>query len=471
MQLIEGLIQNTPEWAAFRLNHYGASEAAAMLGVSPYMTRDELLRQKKTGITPEVSEHQQALFNKGHRFEGYARPIAEQLLRTELFPCVGVLEGTTLSASFDGLTMDERLVWEHKLLNDKLREVLPAEGTRSEQLPLHYRVQLEQQLLVSGAEKALFWASDFNEVDDWGEKIDCRYCWYTSDPELRQRLLDGWQQFEKDLAAYQVKDAPAPLIGQTPEALDALPVLHIAASGQLIASNLSDFKEKALNALAQINTDLQTDQDFADAESATKACKDIESRLGLAKESLYVQAGIALVIDELNHIQGRFKNTRLALDKTIKHKKDSIKQRYIEVARQRVREYIETLNEGFDLCEGLNVPASLTADLTAAIKGLKTLSSIQNALDSVVLRYESEANQEYERKQQQAKADAIEAESEGEPVVKRMISLNDINQAIYPLSISGSATNIPRLTEAAIAINWPAIKQALINHIEQAIPA
>jgi len=40
MQLIE-LQQGTPEWAAHRANYFNASEAAIMLGVSPYMTRDD----------------------------------------------------------------------------------------------------------------------------------------------------------------------------------------------------------------------------------------------------------------------------------------------------------------------------------------------------------------------------------------------------------------------------------------------
>jgi len=271
MQLIE-LQQGTTEWLEARLNYRTASEAAAMLGVSPYMTRDELLRQKKTGIAPEINEHQQRLFDKGHQIEALLRPIAEQMLAQELFPCVGVLEGTKLSASFDGLTMDGKTVWEYKTANSKLFETMEKEGD----LPLHYRVQLEQQLLVSGAEKVLFVAGYLLDNGNAKERLAF---WYEPDLALRQRILDGWQQFEKDLAAYEVKEQQAALIGQSPDLTNALPVLHIAASGQLLASNLEDFKTKALNALAQINTDLQTDQDFADAEQSVKWCKQVESAL------------------------------------------------------------------------------------------------------------------------------------------------------------------------------------------------
>jgi len=478
MKLIEGLNQNTTEWDAFRAEHFGASEAAAMLGLSPYMTRDKLLRQKKTGIRPEVSGYQQAIFDKGHQIEALLRPIAEKELGKELFPCVGVLEGTKLSASFDGLTMDESLVWEHKLLNDKLRECLPVEGASCEALPLHYKVQLEQQLLVSGAEKALFWASDFNEVDDWGEKIDCRYGWYTSDSELRQRIIHGWQQFEKDLEAYEVKERPAVLIGQTPEALNALPVLHIAASGQLVASNLDDFKEKALTALAQINTDLQTDQDFADAEQSVKYCKQIESLLSKAKESLYSGAGIALVINELEAIAERFKQVRLQQEKAIKSEKENRKQALIEAARQRVITHIKTLNEGLPDEYALAPSFQLTSDLTAAIKGLKSLSSMQNALDSVVLEQFSAANQAFQQQQAQAIQDESRppvSSSEAElaqllAVPEEGVSLAQVNKAIYPLQVLNEGHIYGLLVEAADN-DWQGIKQALIDHLEKAIPA
>jgi predicted phage-related endonuclease len=49
---VHNLIQGTDEWAAFRLAHHGASEAAAMLGLSKKTTRSELLRMKHTA-TPK----------------------------------------------------------------------------------------------------------------------------------------------------------------------------------------------------------------------------------------------------------------------------------------------------------------------------------------------------------------------------------------------------------------------------------
>jgi len=133
--------------------------------------------------------------NHGHRCEEFARALAEKLIKEELFNCVGVGENSHISASFDGITFDNRIVFEHKLLNKSLRQIFKENA----ELPLNYRVQLEQQLLVSGAEKALFMASNWHEN---GELIEQYQREYVPDLALRQRIISGWQQFEKDLADY-----------------------------------------------------------------------------------------------------------------------------------------------------------------------------------------------------------------------------------------------------------------------------
>ena len=48
------VIQGSPEWHALRAEHFNASEAPAMMGESKYMSRAQLIRQKATGVVPEV---------------------------------------------------------------------------------------------------------------------------------------------------------------------------------------------------------------------------------------------------------------------------------------------------------------------------------------------------------------------------------------------------------------------------------
>src|SRR5699024_6687989 len=95
-------------------------------------------------------------FDKGHEYEAIARPWAEGIIGEDLYPVVlsHEIEGLPLSASLDGLTMADEIAFEHKTLNQELATSLD-EGV----IPEHHRAQMEQQLLVSGAERCLFMAS------------------------------------------------------------------------------------------------------------------------------------------------------------------------------------------------------------------------------------------------------------------------------------------------------------------------
>ena len=200
--------QGTPAWHAARARHFCASEAPAMLGVSKYMTRSELLAQKKTGITEDVSAGKQRLFDSGHEAEAKARPIAEGIIGQDLFPMVGVREvdGLPLLASLDGIVMDESLVWETKLWNESL-----AQACVAGELEPHYWAQLEHQLIVTEAETVLFTTSD-------GTPERTAQTWYVSVPERRQQIIDGWKQFAKDLETFVPEVTEAKPVGRTPAA-------------------------------------------------------------------------------------------------------------------------------------------------------------------------------------------------------------------------------------------------------------
>ena len=114
------LPQGSAAWHEHRAAHFNASDAPAMMGCSPYKTRSELLHEAATGITPHVDADTAYRFEAGHRFEQLARPLAEAILGEDLFPVVGTDAEGWLSASFDGITMDERVAFEHKTLNAEL---------------------------------------------------------------------------------------------------------------------------------------------------------------------------------------------------------------------------------------------------------------------------------------------------------------------------------------------------------------
>ena len=92
--------QGSPDWLALRSQYFTASEAPAMLGLSKYQTRTELLHQKHTGLAAEVDAHTQGLFDRGHAAEAAARVLAENMLGEDLYPATGSAEALKLPAGF-----------------------------------------------------------------------------------------------------------------------------------------------------------------------------------------------------------------------------------------------------------------------------------------------------------------------------------------------------------------------------------
>ena len=373
MQTVE-LQQGTPEWHAFRAAHYTASDAPAMLGISPYKTRNELLREKKLGITPELDAATQARMAKGHEYEAQARSVAEVEMGEELYPVVGVCAAhPKLAASFDGITMDGRVVWEHKTLNDTIRAAA-AKG----EIPEHHRAQLEHQLLVSGADKAIFFASNGT-----GEHISITY---TSDPAMRKRILAGWRQFNQDLKTYEVPQEQVQAVGRTPE---NLPALRIEVTGQVTASNLADFKSHALAVFAGINRNLATDQDFADAEQTVKWCGNVEERLQAAKQHALSQtASIDELFSAIDDISAEARRVRLELDKLVKARKEAIRAEIVAAGQKSLQEHVAALNARI----GRPLMPAVHAEFAAAIKGKRTIDSLRGAVDDTLAQAKIDAN-------------------------------------------------------------------------------
>lgn len=368
--------QGTSEWDEHRRNHFNASDAPAMMGVSPYMSRDELLKIMATGITPDVSPAKQALFDKGHAAEAAIRPYVEETIGQELYPVVGTIkfDGLKLSASFDGLTMTNSIVFEHKLYNDKL-----AKYVRKGDIEPMYAFQLEQQLLVSGADIAYFVVSD-------GTPDNFIKVAYKSDPYLLKAMIAGWKQFKKDLEAYeaQVEAVPA----KTTSIME-LPALDIQIHGEVKSSNLSVYEEKALSFIDSINTDLQTDDDFAQAELTVKFCANSEKKLELVKEQALAQtADIDTLFKTIDRIKEDMSRKRLALDKLVKQRKEAIRFEIKNEAESALMDHLATLSKGL----GHDMLPAVNVDFVGVMKGLKTVSSLRNAVNTELARVKIEIN-------------------------------------------------------------------------------
>lgn len=383
MQVVN-LVQGSPEWHAHRRNHFNASDAPAMMGVSPYKTRDQLLHELATGLTKEVDAGTQKRFDDGHKFEALARPLAEKIIGEDLSPTVGVSEGGKLSASFDGITFDDNIIFEHKTLNDELRAVFHNQDSDTVELPLMYRVQMEQQLMISGAEKCLFMATKWV-----GEKVvEDVNCWYWPDPELRKQIIAGWEQFERDLADYV---PPVQVEKVVAETVEALPVPSVVVKGELVSCNLDAITPHFDQYLANINTTLATDQDFANAEADAKNCRESAKKLDAVTEAIIAQMGdVNRAITILGEYSQKLNKMGLQLEKAVKEQKESVKTQAIMKAKQDYSDFVTSLQKNLVvvLHHHLTVP-----DFAGAIKGVKTIASMHSRINDALAAGKAQAKQ------------------------------------------------------------------------------
>lgn len=373
------LVQGTPEWHAYRANHFNASDAPAMMGCSAYKTRTQLLHELHTGTAPAVDAATQRRFDDGHRFEALARPLAEAIIGEDLYPVVG--SSGKYSASFDGLTMAEHINFEHKTLNADLRECM--EGAEDAAcLPLQYRVQMEQQHMVSGAERTLFMATKW----DGDTLVESRHCWYRPNPALRQSIVDGWTQFSKDLADYTPEAATVAAVA-APQM--GLPAVSITVNGSIaLVDNLEKFGTALTAYIDRINKKPETDQDFADLEATVKTLKTAEEALDAAETNALAQTDS---IDAMRRTVALYRETaktnRLLVEKLVKAEKENRRTKILGDAVAALGSHIQTQND-----RARNYMPIVQANFQEVIKGLKSLDSMKDKVAGELARCKIEAN-------------------------------------------------------------------------------
>lgn len=371
------LQQGSPEWLSHRDACLNASDAPAMKGVSKYQTRSELVRQKATGISKEYDAGTLARFQAGHDAEASIRPHAELIIGEPLYPVTGenVIDGLRLSASSDGLTMAGDIGFEHKLWNTGL-----ADSVSAGFVPESHKWQIAHQHAVFGIAKTLFVVSD-------GTPERCVHCWVTvSDAEIAE-LLAGWKQFAEDVKNYQhVEVIPAAVAA--PQI--SLPAVSIRVDGSIaLVDNLGVFGNALTAYVERINKKPETDQDFADLEATEKTLKRAEDELEAAVNSAI---GQVVSIDTMKRTAEMYRNmardNRLLVGKLVKARKDMIKSERIHSAVQILHDYILDLE---DRLGGAWMPR-IGGGFSEAIKGLKTLTSIDDAISVAMANAKVEAN-------------------------------------------------------------------------------
>lgn len=185
------IAQGSPEWHAYRQSRRNASESAAVLGLSPWLTPYQLWLVKTGRSETRVTHAMQ----RGTDLEPLARAAYEEQTGLVMQPLV--LEADGYSASLDGMTLEGDLVLEIKC---------PLRGTRSDlwqdvqsgQVPAYYGIQVQHQLMVSGANLAHLWVFDGSK----GILLAIQ-----RDATVMERIRTGWDAFQQ----YLINDTPPPL--------------------------------------------------------------------------------------------------------------------------------------------------------------------------------------------------------------------------------------------------------------------
>lgn len=370
------VIQGSEAWKKLRKSHFTASECAAALGLSKYQTRSQLLQQKFSGESEEVSAAQQALFRKGHDAEDAARPLVEEILKEELFPVTitNEIESLPLLASMDGLTMLGEQGWENKLLNKSL-----AEAINAGEIPDTHWPQLEHQMLVSGAERIYFTTSDGTQENTFGIQ-------YESVPARRKQVIEGWKQFKIDLENY-VPEVKVEAVEAEP--VRDLPAINYKMNGLALESNLNAYKQAAMDLVELSKAPLESDQDFANAEARQKVFTKAEKDIAAACDRVMGEIdSIDAFVKDMRFIAEQIRQARLAEGKQIKARKDEIRA---EIMSQANADIIAAKNEAENKINA-NLPA-LSVNIANAMKGKRTIDSLKDAAAGEVANAKIEINE------------------------------------------------------------------------------
>lgn len=373
---IHNVVPGSVEWLQLRANYHTASEAPAMMGASKYQNRTALLHQKKTGVSPEVDRYTQGLFDRGHETEAEARSIVEVMIDDDLYPVTCTDDAGYLLASLDGRTMSGIILFEHKLWSEDL-----AAQVRAKDLEPHYYWQMEQQLLVTGAEKVIFVCSDGTE--DNFVQMD-----YYPVPGRAEKLMAGWLQFDADLAAYVPTEAAAQVVA-APQL--GLPAVSIVVNGSIaLVDNLDKFGQALKAYVERINKKPETDEDFATLEATVKTLKTAEEALDAAESGALAQTDS---IDTMRKTVALYRETalsnRLLIEKLVKAEKETRRTTIISEAAAELHTHVRKCNDRI----GKPYMPSIPGDFAGVVKGLKSLDSMKDKVATELARCKIAANE------------------------------------------------------------------------------
>lgn len=178
----------------------GGSDAAAILGVSPWKSAFQLYQEKRGEWVEEVTPEKQRIFDRGHRWE----PVVVEMLTDELSGRGHAVEVVARNARYQDAAhpflaaeIDLELLVDGEYLNGEIKTVHPFAAKAwgepgTDEIPIYYAAQVMHGLMVRPRERAIVAA--LIGVDD------LRIHWIDRDDEtiaaIRARELEFWQRLQ-----------------------------------------------------------------------------------------------------------------------------------------------------------------------------------------------------------------------------------------------------------------------------------
>lgn len=171
--------------------------------------------------------------------------------------------------------------------------------------------------------------------------------------------------------------------------------LIIKIESKIAEQNVNDFAAQVKNYLANINTRLETDEDFAQAENDCKELKTIEEKTRAAiKSVLDGSAEAADLIGIAENAAEELRKTRLELEKQVKSEKERVRTAKIAAAKSLLNDFLNKADARINqaLRRVIHVE-NFEAELSEAIKGKRSLDGLDKAINPLTTHWLEKAKQ------------------------------------------------------------------------------
>lgn len=165
--------------------------------------------------------------------------------------------------------------------------------------------------------------------------------------------------------------------------------LVLKVDTKITANNLDEYADEIKKQVDAVSTDLQTDDDFAEAETLVKSFKKSEDALLAAKENIFEQGDLRKINDTITELHSTVREKRLVLNRLVTKEKAVKKKNLIDDAFTAVdKVYIEA-----KWSKHIALPSF--SEFEDQVKGKKKFDAMENALNRFVgLQIQAIHNQE-----------------------------------------------------------------------------